>query len=137
MTMLIRWEPNMSVGVAILDEDHKRIMRMINKLYAAMLEGKGKEVLADILHDLTVYINIHFEAEEGYFELTGYPGAAEQRRQHQDMIRKTMEAKQKFKENESSVSPLEVMDFLKDWWIDHIMNSDRKYAEHLNKHGIR
>jgi len=127
----------MSVGVAILDEDHKRIMNMINKLYGAMLEGKGQKILGEIFHDLTVYINIHFEAEESMFELTGYPGAAEQRRQHQVMAQRSMEAKQKFQEDKDAVMPMEILYFLKDWWIDHVMNSDRKYKAHLNANGIR
>jgi len=137
MPMLINWDSSMSVGVAILDEDHKRIMNMINKLYNAMLEGKGKKILEEIFHDLTVYVNIHFEAEEGMFELTGYPGAAEQHRQHKEMTQKAMEYKQKFQHEPNAVMPLEMLNFLKDWWLDHVMNSDRKYAAHLNAHGLK
>lgn len=127
----------MSVGVAILDEDHKRIMNLINKLYAAMQEGGGKEALDDIFHDLLVYISLHFEAEEGLFEQTHYPGADEQKAQHSAMKARVVEEKKKYDLNEKGVLPIEMLLFLKDWWLDHIMNLDRKYATHLKTHGIK
>ncbi|MDD5587046.1 MAG: bacteriohemerythrin [Alphaproteobacteria bacterium] len=137
MTDLIKWEPSMSVGVAILDEDHRRIMSMINKLYGAMHKGEGREVLDEIFRDMMAYINVHFEAEEELFEKTGYAGADEQKRQHRLMAQRAREERRKFEENESAVMPMEIMYFLKDWWLDHVMNADKKYATHLNAHGIR
>jgi hemerythrin len=137
MPDLITWEPAMSVGVAILDEDHRRIMKLINKLHDAMVQGQGRDVLGDIFHGLMVYISLHFEAEEDMFVLTDYPGLAEQRQQHKEMASKAASFKMNFEENRDSVMPMEVLYFLKDWWIDHIMNADRKYAAHLNAHGIR
>ena len=137
MTDLIIWEPSMSVGVAILDEDHKRIMNIINKLYNAILEGDGKDILDEIFHDMMAYINIHFEAEEELFAQTCYAGADEQKRQHRLMAQRATEARQKYEDNKEAVMPMEIMYFLKDWWIDHILNTDTKYAAHLHAHGIR
>jgi hemerythrin len=137
MTELITWDPDMSVGVTILDEDHKRIMNLINKLYDAILEREGKDVLDDIFIGLMVYINLHFEAEEALFEETGYAGADEQKRQHRVMAQRAKEARQRFEEDKNAVMPMEIMYFLKDWWLDHILNTDKKYAEHFKAHGIK
>ncbi len=137
MPDLIAWAPRMSVGVAILDEDHKRIMKLINRLHDAMLEGRAMKIMGDIFHDLIVYINLHFEAEEAMFEQTGYEGAAEQVRQHKEFTTKTFAIRDQFRENPESVKPMEILYFLKDWWLDHIMNTDKKYASFLNANGIR
>ncbi|HAX91772.1 MAG TPA: hemerythrin, partial [Rhodospirillaceae bacterium] len=64
MSDLIIWSPSMSVGVDILDDDHKRIMVLINKLHEAMLEGKGKKLLGEIFDGLIAYIKLHFDSEE-------------------------------------------------------------------------
>ena len=136
MTDLITWAPRMSVGVAILDEDHKRIMAMINKLHDAMVIGHAKDILGEIFHDLMVYINLHFETEEAMFDQTGYQGGDEQKKLHKEFAAKTLSIKQQFKENPQSVQPMEILYFLKDWWLDHIMNTDKKYASFLNAHGI-
>jgi hemerythrin-like metal-binding protein len=137
MTDLISWAPRMSVGVAILDEDHKRIMTMINKLHDALAKGEGKKILGDIFHGLMVYISIHFECEEAMFAQTGYQGAAEQKKQHDEMTAKTLAIRQQFHDDPDSVKPMEVLYFLKDWWLDHIMNADKKYASFLNANGIK
>lgn len=137
MTDLIEWKSEMSVGVAILDEDHKRIMKMINKLHAAMMDGSSKKIMGEILHNMIVYINLHFESEEDLFDQTGYGGAEDQKQQHAGMRAKTLSMNQKFNEAPDSVRPVEILVFLKDWWIDHIMNKDMKYAAHLNSQGIR
>ncbi len=137
MAKLIAWTEEMSVGVAILDEDHKRIMKMINKLHAAMQEGKGRDIMADIIHDLFVYINLHFETEEEMFERTGYEGTSEQKAQHSAMKVKSLELKQSYIASPESIAPIEILLFLKDWWLGHIMHTDKKYAPFLNAHGIR
>ena len=91
MTNLIAWTEEMSVGVAILDEDHRRIMKMINMLYLAMQEGKGKQIMTEIIHDLFAYINLHFETEEEMFDQTGYEGGPEQKAEHHKMKTKSLE----------------------------------------------
>lgn len=137
MTNLISWTEEMSVGVAILDEDHKRIMKMINMLYLAMKEGKARQIMADIIHDLFVYITLHFETEEEMFDQTGYEGGPEQKEEHRNMKAKAIEMKQKFLNAPEAVTPIDLILFLKDWWFGHIMHTDKKYATFLNDHGIR
>ena len=137
MTNLIAWTEEMSVGVAILDEDHRRIMKMINMLYLAMQEGKGKQIMTEIIHDLFAYINLYFETEEEMFDQTGYEGGPEQKAEHHKMKTKSLEMKQNFLNAPESVTPIELLVFLKDWWVNHIMHTDKKYATFLNAHGIR
>lgn len=137
MSNLIVWTEEMSVGIAVLDEDHRRIMKMINILYLAMQEGKGRQMMADTIHDLFVYINLHFETEEEMFDRTGYAGGPEQKLEHQNMRTKSLEMKQRFLNSPESVTPIEILLFLKDWWVGHIMHTDKKYTAFLNAQGIR
>ena len=137
MADLISWEPGMSVGVSVLDEDHKRIMNMINRFYNALCDGEGKDTLDEIFHDLMVYINLHFESEEAMLKQTHYPGADDQKAHHKAMAARVVAEKKKYEQNENSKAPIEMLNFLKDWWVDHIMNLDRKYAAHLKAHGLK
>jgi hypothetical protein len=52
---LMEWDKKMSVGVALLDTDHQKLVKMLNDLYAAMVEGHGKDSLGKILDELTAY----------------------------------------------------------------------------------
>ena len=46
---LMTWTDRMSVGVAVLDEDHRKLVAMVNELYDAMQAGQGKEKLGRVL----------------------------------------------------------------------------------------
>ncbi len=62
---LIVWNhEKFSVNVKQFDDHHKKNVNFINILHSAMMEGKGKIVLLDILKELNEYIKYHFKAEE-------------------------------------------------------------------------
>ena len=137
MSDLIIWSPSMSVGVDILDDDHKRIMVLINKLHEAMLEGKGKKLLGEIFDGLIAYIKLHFDSEEALLEQNNYPDVSAQKSMHREMDQKVQSIAQQFRDDPDSVRPMEVLCFLRDWWVDHIMNSDQKYTAFLHEQGVR
>ena len=61
---LFVWEDKYKVGVKEFDEQHKKLIELINKLYDAMKQGHGKDVLKSIVNDLFEYTKYHFETEE-------------------------------------------------------------------------
>lgn len=70
---LIQWSEDLSVGVKRFDDDHQRLFEMINDLNDAMLRGKGREALNDIITGLEEYAKTHFSAEEKLFAEYEYP----------------------------------------------------------------
>jgi hemerythrin len=52
---LIAWSDSISVQVAEIDQQHKKLIAMINELSAAMKAGKGNEVLGKIADSLIGY----------------------------------------------------------------------------------
>jgi hemerythrin len=133
---LLTWNETMSVGVKAFDADHQRIIAMVNELHQAMTDGFAQDVLSKIFDDMMRYMNIHFDREERLFKQTGYPEAAQQHEMHIEMGQRVLEAKKKFDGSSTSLLPMEVMYILRDWWIDHIQNEDKKYTAFLNAHGI-
>ena len=63
---LLTWNPAMSVGVRLLDEDHKKLIAMINQLHDGMLAGHSNDVVGDVLRRLVSYTVEHFRREEDY-----------------------------------------------------------------------
>ncbi len=43
---LVKWNEKLSVGVSIIDDEHKNLVEMLNELYDAMLSKKS-EALSD------------------------------------------------------------------------------------------
>ena len=72
---LMTWTDKLSVGVGVIDEDHKKLVGMVNELYDAMQAGQGRDSLGRILNGLVQYTKFHFAREEKCFAQTGYPAA--------------------------------------------------------------
>lgn len=133
---LMEWTEKLSVGVAALDEDHKKLVSMVNELYDAMLAGHGKEKLGPILDGLVKYTRFHFAREEKYFAQTGYPGSAAHKEQHDALTRQVLDVQQKYAAGATATLSVDVMHFLKKWLVTHIQGSDQSYRLHLNAKGI-
>ncbi|MTJ80999.1 MAG: bacteriohemerythrin [Telmatospirillum sp.] len=134
---LMTWNNAMSVGVAVIDEDHKKLVSLVNELYDAIQGGHGKDALGKILDGLVSYTVMHFAREEKFFQETGYPDAAAHKKEHADLTRQVLDVQSKYKSGATSTLSLEVMNFLKNWLVKHIQGSDKKYGPHLNAKGIK
>lgn len=130
----IEWSPKYSVEVNSIDEQHKELIKIINELHEAMKNGKGKEFLGVSLSKLLNYTRIHFDYEEQQMKLKNYDGFIEHSQKHKDLVNQVIEYKGKFDRGETLLT-MEVMDFLRDWLVDHIMKSDKKLGSYLLKAG--
>jgi hemerythrin len=134
---LMEWNEKLSVGVAAIDAEHKKLVSMLNALYDGIQAKHSKEALGHVLDGLINYTASHFKHEETLFAKTGYAAAAEHKKEHDDLTRQVLEVKKKYQEGTSAALPIEVMNFLRKWLLTHIQGSDKKYGPHLNAKGIK
>jgi hemerythrin-like metal-binding protein len=130
------WNDKLSVGVKAIDDDHKVLLGLANKLWDSITAERGKQVLDDILDELVKYTTYHFEREEQLFAYTSYPDASEHKKQHDDLTKRVLEIQKRYREGAPALT-LEVMNFLKDWLYDHILRSDVRFGPYLNSKGIK
>jgi len=133
--LLFPWNDTYSVKIGIVDTQHKVLVDLINELHQAMIARQGKEHLGGVLTSLTKYTQGHFKAEEGILQSNQYPDIVNHKAEHERFIKTLAEYQAKFQRNEIALT-IEVMDFLKDWLIKHIMGVDKKYTAHLHSKGV-
>ncbi|MEI6437776.1 MAG: bacteriohemerythrin [Candidatus Omnitrophota bacterium] len=133
---IIEWGITLKVGIEVVDDQHKKLIGLINQLYDAMLAGRGDQVLGEILTELVAYTVYHFKTEEDLFRQNSYREAPEHIREHAELVKKVSEFKAAFDGGNRALT-VDMMTFLKDWLIKHIMGSDKRYAPFLNSKGIR
>ena len=133
---LIKWNENLSVGVAEFDKQHQKLVSVINELNDAMKQGKGKDVLGKILNSLISYTATHFKTEEKYFALYRYPETASHKKEHVAFVQKISDFKDDFEKGKLSLT-IELMNFLGDWLKKHIKGTDQKYTKYLNEKGLK
>jgi hemerythrin-like metal-binding protein len=118
-----------------MDNEHKRLIDIINNLYVAMRSGRSKEAIGSILDELIDYTKTHFAHEERLMQDAGYSGFDEQKRSHVALVSQIVEIQQKYRSG--TALGQEVMTFLKDWLVNHIQGLDKKYGPVMNKKGIK
>lgn len=131
----MEWKESFSVGLASVDKQHKKLVDLINELGSAMLKRKANEELGKIINQLFEYSQIHFSYEEDLFDQYDYPEKVEHILKHREFISKTADFKMDFESGKLMLS-MKVMEFLKDWLINHINGIDKKYAPFLSEKGV-
>jgi len=129
----VSWDDSYSVGFEHIDNQHKELVKMVNELYKACKVGALNE---DIVYLRTVskaleYARVHFSDEEEYMGKVFYPELDEHKKQHEEFV---VEIKKSIKLFEyGKTAPIEMANFLKNWLLEHIAVSDKKYAPYLIK----
>ncbi|MBI2418898.1 MAG: hemerythrin family protein [Ignavibacteriales bacterium] len=132
---LVDWKEIYKVNIIEVDNQHKKLVELINSLHDALKIGKGKEVLSKVLSELVDYTVYHFATEEKYFDTYEYPETAIHKKQHCDLVEQVAALQKKFESGEK-VLTMDVMNFLRDWLHDHIVGSDKNFGPYLNGKGV-
>lgn len=131
----IQWIDEFKVNVRVIDEQHKKLIDLINELHDAMKQAQGKAILSKVFLELIHYADYHFKTEEELFEKYNYPQFAEHKLQHDGLRNSVLELKQKFESGYVTIT-IEVMKFLKGWIENHILNTDKSYSKFFNEQGL-
>lgn len=129
------WGPQLTLGIKSFDDEHLKLVGLVNELYDAMQAGHGRQALAKIIDGLIAYTKTHFGHEEMYLSLHGYPDLAKHRGEHAGFTRHVTEIQAQYKAGTTASLTIETLTFLRAWLLDHILVSDKKYLPTLaNKH---
>lgn len=132
---LLTWSTRYSVQVKKLDDQHKKLIDILNNLHDAMKVGKGKDVLGEVLDGLIAYTGDHFSEEERLMKTNAFPGYEEHKKEHNLLVLQARDIQSQFRSG-NCVLTQEVMSFLKNWLENHILGSDKVYGPFLNQKGI-
>ena len=128
---LIVWTDQMSVGVKLLDNDHKKLVLLINQLHDGLMTGRAKLELEGVFEDLVSYTRVHHAQEEHLLVETGFQGSAAHKHEHDSTIEQAVELQMRFKSSEGLANELEVVSHLREWLFRHIQGSDKEFVAHL------
>lgn len=134
--VLFPWRDAYSVRIEIVDSQHKVLVNTFNELHAAIVSGMSREHLGKILSTLIKYAQDHFKTEERLMTAHQYPDLPNHKAKHEQFTKTVLEFEGKFMKNEVGLSG-EVMTFLKEWFMNHIMGVDQKYAPYLTSKGVK
>jgi len=132
---LITWQDSYSVTVKRFDDEHKKLIALINQLHDAMKVGQGSQVIGTVLQSLIDYTTSHFAAEETLLKQHNYPDYETHKKEHNLLVLQVLDIQRNIRSGSAPLSQ-EIMRFLKNWLQTHIQGEDKKYGEFLNAKGV-
>jgi len=128
---LVAWDDKMSVGVDVLDEDHRRLLDMFNGLLEYGVAKRNREALSALLADLRDYTDVHFAREEEYLERNAYPELEAHRAAHRFFVDEVEKLCRDFDDGNETMLRIDLILLLKDWLIEHIQFTDMQYKPYV------
>jgi len=124
------WASDMEIDHGPIDEDHLQLVRLVNALHDATSEGRGKEVVGEILESLVAYTTDHLRKEEAEMAAAGFPNLERHNIGHQAFIDQLHQLQTQYAGGSISVAA-KLSSVLRDWLSLHIRRSDRELRQYL------
>lgn len=131
----IRWDDRYVLNVGNIDEQHKKLVDMINEFYEGISQKDSDVALKELLKGLIDYAEYHFSTEETFMKQHEFPFMIRHVGQH-DAFRKHVGDCQRRIEFKELVISFEITNYLRTWLLDHILASDKDLCHFLQSKGI-
>lgn len=131
--VLIQWEDGFALGIPDVDNEHKALIDLINRLHGALSTAASKDEIADFLAELHASVAAHFALEENVMDQCGYNQAAAHKADHErllDDIREIMDA-QLLEDRTGYENALS--ERLRAWFEQHFRDADRRLHDMLSR----
>ncbi|MDH3354352.1 MAG: bacteriohemerythrin [Chromatiales bacterium] len=126
-TKKITWSDDFSVGVTALDDQHKNLIEIINKLAVASQSSVDSEAVSDVLAEMHEYTKSHLDFEEQLLETHGYPDLEHHKAEHSEFMGNIGEFSIAVM-NHHQNAPENILKYLYEWFGNHILIEDKKYV---------
>jgi hemerythrin len=123
------WSNAYSVGSALIDNQHKGLVEMTNALFRGCDRHDEAISFMRAIQSAVNYAKIHFATEEKFMQMTEYPDSAVHKAEHEAFVTEVLKQVKNFEEG--NCTPLDFAFYLKNWLLNHIAISDKKYSPYL------
>lgn len=125
----LEWSADLNTGISVSDDQHRRIVAMINPLDGAQREGSRAKVGA-VIDELIDYTVSHFAFEESMLEDAG-DVFSKAKRVHALFIKRVEDHRLRFVNGEEVAEELKGL--LGRWLFSQIRSDDRNYVEAVSE----
>jgi hemerythrin len=133
--MLKTWSDDYSIGIALIDEQHKGFFEAAHRLYDSILNCEGENMAEESVEFLRDYAKQHFQAEEAFMAQHAYPHLEQHKRLHVEFL----EVLDRLVDDLEVFGPSQhladrALEISQEWLIQHIMDEDTQYAQFVKEH---
>jgi len=126
----IKWRDSFNTGVEQFDQEHHKLVELIDMMYHAIRDKSGKNITAKAWSDLMAYTASHFAHEEDAMALVSYPELEAHKVEHARLKERAESFRARIDDNDSDAA-IELYHFLREWLVNHIQECDQKYGSYF------
>lgn len=128
--ILLEWNTNLAVHIPEIDEQHKKLIALLNRSYVAVKQNEDQEA-EKIIAELLDYAIFHFTAEEKLMKENHYIHYENHKQQHLEFLEELGKIHEK-RRQKNPTALIDLFRFLNDWLVNHIIGMDQKVGYFLN-----
>ena len=134
----VKWSDSYSMGIRIIDDQHKGLLEFVNDLYNHATGNEKEERLyfSSVVQQAVDYIKLHFSTEEKYMIATKFPGYADHKKEHDEFTLTVIKSVKDFESGKRLVLTT-FSKFIRDWIFSHIAICDKLYSDYFKKIATR
>jgi hemerythrin len=133
----ICWTPDLSVGVDLIDEQHKELISKMNELDQAVKRTHAVPKIIKTLDFLIEYTDFHFGTEVRNMTEMEYPGLEYHKTQHAEFVNTLKNLEMDFEDEGATESLAEAINtFMFNWLVKHIKSVDVEFGKFLHEQGL-
>lgn len=133
---IIKWRSSYGTGIPSMDEQHRKLIELINTMYRVMRKEEGEDSIDAVLDEMSEYASNHLRDEEALLQENGYTDFDNHLALHKEYLRKMEELRAEWGKDKTSGAK-NIYSFLRHWWLGHIVEEDRRYGLFLTEKGAQ
>ncbi len=123
------WKDEYLIGIAEIDEQHKTLFLLAEKIKKDIKEDcENDKIISNSLIKIVQYTKQHFSTEERIMEELSYPGLANQKIEHRDLVKELKIILMKLKKG-NKYSGIQLYNLVNQWLVNHILTEDIKIRD--------
>ena len=128
----MKWDGSFAIGIKVIDQQHRQIFERLLAIENSVTKRDPWHIMRFLLSQLAESMKFHLAVEEALLEVTRYPDLQEHRDAHAKIIELMDDLEAKLQRNTAGDSD-NLVGFFENWFIRHVLSSDREYAAYLKK----
>jgi hemerythrin len=128
------WDPDCSLGIEAVDEDHRKLVELINELTVGLTSERPVRNPELTLEALARQAQNHFANEEWLMRQHYYPEMLKHKAEHAKLMGQVQTLHAAVRSGRMALSK-ELVTFLEHWLISHMVGMDKSLATFLQACG--
>ena len=131
---VVTWSDDLSYGIKAMDDDHKVMITLVNRMHAIVNEGADSSDVRPLLAKLAEYAILHFRREEIVMKTCHYPIMEEHIEYHHSLEKEVFELLKKKDQKLNKEETANLLQFLSNWLFEHISSVDQTLTPYVGKY---